>query len=123
MGIKLDNCKGITKAAKAPPHNSVECGCVWPESDTTGDTTFRTCMCGLTGADEAGVATGSGVQWKSCDRGNSPFPGGRGRPGLSAVNSAESAASRNSCALIACLAELPLNVIFAHCRSHNAICW
>jgi hypothetical protein len=25
MGIKLHNCKGITKAGEAPPHNSVEC--------------------------------------------------------------------------------------------------
>jgi crotonobetainyl-CoA:carnitine CoA-transferase CaiB-like acyl-CoA transferase len=26
MRIKPHNCKGITKAGEAPPHNSVECG-------------------------------------------------------------------------------------------------
>jgi hypothetical protein len=26
MGVRLNNCKGITKGVEAPPHNSVECG-------------------------------------------------------------------------------------------------
>src|SRR5919197_485529 len=29
MGVRLHNCKGITKGVRAPPLNSVECGNCW----------------------------------------------------------------------------------------------